>query len=43
MRHEVIRNLADTTEFRLAIQVRPPKIVHGTFVVLTILLGAAFL
>ncbi len=43
MRHDVIRNLADTTEFCLAIQARPPKIVHGTFVVLTALLGAAFL
>src|SRR5437763_5949439 len=41
MRHDLVRELADVTEFRLAIQARPPGIAHGTLLLLTALLGAA--
>src|SRR5262249_8492786 len=41
MHHERIQEVTDVTEFRLTIQARPPRIVHGTTMVLTALLGAA--
>jgi RTX toxin transport system membrane fusion protein len=43
MHHELIREMTDVTEFRLAIQARPPALVHGTVIVLSALLGAALL
>lgn len=36
-----IVELADCTEFRQAVQARPPAVVHGTALLLTALLGAA--
>jgi hemolysin D len=41
MRNEPILDLADCTEFRQALQARPPGIVHGTLVLLAALLGTA--
>jgi RTX toxin transport system membrane fusion protein len=41
MHHALIREVTDVTEFRLALQARPPAIVHGTVIILTALLGAA--
>jgi len=41
MRNEPIHNLADCTEFRQTLQARPPRIVHGTALLLVVLLGAA--
>jgi multidrug resistance efflux pump len=40
MRHSAILNLADCTEFRQTLQARPPRIVHGTALLLAALLGA---
>src|SRR5439155_650928 len=34
-------DLADCTEFRQALQARPPGIVHGTLVLLVVLIGTA--
>ena len=34
MRHELIRDLADCTEFRQSLQARPPRLVHGTLFLL---------
>jgi multidrug resistance efflux pump len=39
--NHLIANLADCSEFRLALLARPPRIVHGTVVLLTTLLGSA--
>jgi multidrug resistance efflux pump len=39
MRHEQIRDLADCTEFRQTLQARPPRLVHGTLLLLAMLLG----
>ena len=41
MRNNLMRDLADSTEFRLTLQARPPRIVHGTLLLLATLLGAA--
>src|SRR5262249_17921456 len=41
MRNDLMRDLADTTEFRLTLQARPPRIVHGTLLLLAPLLGPA--
>src|SRR3954470_14609377 len=41
MRNELILDLADCTEFRQALQARPPGIVHGTLVLLVALLATA--
>ena len=41
MRNALVLDLADCTEFRLTLQARPPKIVHGTAGLLVTLLGAA--
>jgi HlyD family secretion protein len=38
-----MRDLADATEFRLTLQARPPRIIHGTLLLLATLLGAALL
>lgn len=43
MHHELMREVTDVTEFRLALQARPPAIVHGTVMILTALLGAVLL
>jgi multidrug resistance efflux pump len=39
MRNELIEDLADCTEFRLTLQVQPPRIVHGTMLSLIMLLA----
>ena len=36
----LIRDLSDCTEFRFALEARPPRIVHGTVLLLVALLGA---
>jgi HlyD family type I secretion membrane fusion protein len=41
VRNELIHDLADCTEFRGALQARPPRIIHGTVLLLVVLLGAA--
>jgi multidrug efflux pump subunit AcrA (membrane-fusion protein) len=41
MRDALVLDLADCTEFRQALQARPPKLVHGTAALLVALLGAA--
>jgi len=41
MRTDLIQDLADATEFRLTLQARPPRIVHGTLLVLATLVGTA--
>src|SRR5207245_1104319 len=41
MRHNGILDLADCTEFRQTVQARPPRIVHGTALLLVTLLGSA--
>jgi multidrug resistance efflux pump len=41
MRKDLILDLADCTEFRQTLLARPPRIVHGTAVLLALLLGAA--
>jgi multidrug resistance efflux pump len=41
MRNEVILDLADCAEFRQALQARPPRIIHGTALLLIGLLGTA--
>ena len=41
MRNDFVLDLADCTEFRQALQARPPRIVHGTLVLLVALLGTA--
>ena len=41
MRNELVLDLADCTEFRQALQARPPRIVHGTLILLVALLGTA--
>ena len=43
MRHELIRDLADCTEFRQTLQARPPRLVHGTLFLLAALLGTGVL
>ena len=41
MRNDLVLDLADCTEFRQALQARPPGIVHSTLVLLVALLGTA--
>jgi multidrug resistance efflux pump len=41
MRNDLVLDLADCTEFRQALQARPPGIVHGTLVLILALLGTA--
>lgn len=41
MHNDLIWDLADCTEFRLALQARPPRMVHGTLILLATLLAAA--
>ena len=41
MRDDLVLDLADCTEFRQALQARPPRVVHGTLVLLVALLGTA--
>src|SRR5262249_23466126 len=41
MRNTEILDLADCTEFRQSLQARPPKIVHGTALLLAALMGTA--
>ena len=41
MRHELMWDLADCTEFRQTLQARPPRIVHGTLLLLAALLATA--
>jgi multidrug efflux pump subunit AcrA (membrane-fusion protein) len=43
MRNDLILDLADCTEFRQALLARPPRIAHGTVILLSLLLGAALL
>jgi HlyD family secretion protein len=43
MRNPVILDLADGTEYRQALQARPPRVVHGTVLLLAALLGSALL
>ena len=43
MRHNQLVDLGDCTEFRQTILARPPRIVHGTVVLLTALLATALL
>jgi multidrug resistance efflux pump len=43
MSNSLIIDLADCTEFRQTLQARPPRIVHGTALLLAALLGAAVL
>jgi len=38
MRNDLVRDLADCTEFRQTLQARPPGIVHGTLVLLVVLI-----
>ena len=40
MRETLVLDLDDCTEYRLALQVRPPAMVHGTLAALVALLGA---
>jgi HlyD family secretion protein len=41
MRTPLVRDLADCTEFRQSLQARPPRVVHGTVLLLALLLGSA--
>jgi multidrug resistance efflux pump len=41
MRNTLVLELADCTEFRQALQARPPRVVHGAACLLTTLLGTA--
>src|SRR4051794_28916516 len=41
MRDALVLDIADCTEFRQVVQSQPPKIVHGTAVLLVALLGTA--
>jgi HlyD family secretion protein len=41
MRNSTVLDLADCTEFRQALQARPPAVVHGTATLLVALLGTA--
>ena len=41
MRDDLVLDLADCTEFRQALQARPPGIVHGTLALLVALIGTA--
>src|SRR5262245_47920683 len=41
MRNQAILDLAECTEFRQTLLARPPRIVHGTVLLLTALLGTA--
>jgi multidrug resistance efflux pump len=43
MRNDLILDLTDCTEFRQALLARPPRVVHGTVILLALLLGAALL
>ena len=43
MHNATVLDLADCTEFRQSLQARPPRIVHGTALLLALLLGAALL
>ena len=43
MRNHDALDLAGCTEFRQAIQARPPRVVHGAALLLLLLLGAALL
>jgi multidrug resistance efflux pump len=43
MRNDQVLDLADCTEFSQALQVRPPRAVHGTVVVVALLLVTALL
>ena len=43
MRNDHVLDLADCTEVRLALQARPPGIVHGTLIALVALLATALL
>ena len=40
MRHHTVIDLKDCTEFRQTLEARPPRIVHGTVVLLTALMAA---
>ena len=41
MRNALIRDLADCSEFRQTLLARPPALVHGTAILLVVLLGTA--
>src|SRR3954471_24570161 len=41
MRNDLVLDLADCSEFRQALQARPPGIVHGTLALLVALIGTA--
>jgi multidrug resistance efflux pump len=41
MRNQLIFDLNDVSEFRQTLEARPPRIVHGTVILLVTLLGAA--
>jgi HlyD family type I secretion membrane fusion protein len=43
MRNELVLDLADCTEYRQALQARPPRVVHGALILLVALLGTALL
>jgi HlyD family type I secretion membrane fusion protein len=43
MRGDRVLDLADCTEFRLALEARPPRLVHGTVILVSALVGAALL
>ena len=42
MRNQLIFDLNDVSEFRQTLEARPPRVVHGTVILLVGLLGAAF-
>ena len=43
MRHNTVIDLNDCTEFRQTLEARPPRIVHGTIVLLAVLVAAAIM
>jgi HlyD family secretion protein len=43
MRHDQVVDLTDCTEFRQTLLARPPRIVHGTVMLLTVFLATALL
>jgi multidrug resistance efflux pump len=43
MSDKLVVDLADCTEYRQTLQARPPRIVHGTVTLLTVLVGTALL
>lgn len=43
MRDALIQNLADCSEFRQTLLARPPRMVHGTAILLIVLLGSALI